>query len=105
MRKNNAEYEFLSLLGKFITEYLPISMNASPNTVSSYKCAFRLLFQYLEEDSEIKVGHITFEILDFNLLTGFFDWLVTVRKNSRTTAKQTYGGIIFFRRVCTVQEP
>lgn len=96
MGKNNAEYEFLSLLGKFITEYLPISMNASPNTVSSYKCAFRLLFQYLEEDSEIKVGHITFEILDFNLLTGFFDWLVTVRKNSRTTAKQRMGALSSF---------
>ena len=58
MRKSNVEYEFLSLLGKFITEYLPVSMNASPNTILSYKCAFRLLFQYLEEKTEIKTGHI-----------------------------------------------
>ncbi len=71
MRKNNAEYEFLSLLGKFITEYLPVSMNASPNTISSYKCAFRLLFQYLDENTEIQTGHITFETLNFNLLTNF----------------------------------
>lgn len=33
MRRSNAEFEFLSLLGKFFTEYLPISMNASPNTI------------------------------------------------------------------------
>ncbi len=34
MRKNNVEYEFLSLLGKFITEYLLVSMNASPRFCS-----------------------------------------------------------------------
>lgn len=96
MRKNNVEYEFLSLLGKFITEYLPVSMNASPNTILSYKCAFRLLFQYLEEKTEIKTGHITFEMLNFDLLTDFFDWLVTVRKNSRTTAKQRMGALSSF---------
>ncbi len=96
MRKNNTEYEFLSLLGKFITEYLPVSMNASPNTISSYKCAFRLLFQFLEENTEIKTGHVTFEMLNFDLLTNFFDWLVTVRKNSRTTAKQRMGALASF---------
>ena len=96
MRKNNAEYEFLSLLGKFITEYLPVSMNASPNTISSYKCAFRLLFLYLDENTEIQTGHVTFEMLDFNLLTNFFDWLVTVRNNSRSTAKQRMGALASF---------
>lgn len=34
MRKSNVEYEFLSLLGKFITEYLLVSMNASPRFCS-----------------------------------------------------------------------
>lgn len=71
-------------------------MNASPNTISSYKCAFRLLLQYLEENTEIKTGHITFEMLNFDLLTDFFDWLVTVRKNSRTTAKQRMGALASF---------
>ena len=69
MRKSNAEFEFLSLLGKFFTEYLPSSMNASPNTISSYKCAFRLLFQYLNEETDIETGHVTFEMLNFDLLT------------------------------------
>ena len=64
MKKNKSEYEFLSLLGRFITEYLPVSMNASKNTVSSYKCAFRLLFQYLEEQKGTDISQITFEMLD-----------------------------------------
>ena len=49
MKKNNSSNDFMSLLGRFFTEYLPNSMNASTNTVKSYKCAFRLLFQFLYE--------------------------------------------------------
>lgn len=96
MKKNKSEYEFLSLLGRFITEYLPVSVNASQNTVSSYKCAFRLLFQYLEEQKGTDISRVTFEMLDFDLLTGFFDWLVSDRKNSRTTAKQRMGALSSF---------
>ena len=57
MKKNDSKNEFISLLGRFFTEYLPVSVNASPNTIASYKCAFRLLFQYLNEETDIKIGH------------------------------------------------
>lgn len=39
MKKSNSEHEFITLLGRFFTEYLPVSVNASPNTIASYKCA------------------------------------------------------------------
>lgn len=84
------------LLGRFFTEYLPVSANASPNTIASYKCAFRLLFQYLNEETDIKTGRITFKVLDFDLLTKYFDWLVTTRKNSRSTAKQRLAALASF---------
>jgi integrase/recombinase XerD len=96
MKKSNSEHDFITLLGRFFTEYLPISVNASPNTIASYKCAFRLLFQYLDEKTEIKIGHITFEVLDFDLLTKYFDWLITTRKNSRATAKQRLAALASF---------
>jgi len=96
MKMNKSEFEFVSLLGKFFTDYLPVSMNASPNTIKSYKCAFRLLFEYLNDVTEIEAGKITFEMLNFDLLTGFFDWLVTERKNSRTTAKNRLGALSSF---------
>lgn len=73
-------------------------MNASPNTILSYKCAFRLLFQYLEERTEIKIGYITIEMLNFDLLTDFFDWLMTIRKNSKTTAKQRMRALVSFAK-------
>lgn len=96
MKKNDLENEFISLLGRFFTEYLPVSVNASPNTIASYKCAFRLLFQYLNEEADIRISHVTFEMLDFELLTKYFDWLITTRKNSRTTAKQRLAALASF---------
>ena len=96
MKKNDSKNEFISLLGRFFTEYLPVSVNASPNTIASYKCAFRLLFQYLNEETDIKIGHITFEALDFELLTKYFDWLITTRTNSRATAKQRLAALASF---------
>ena len=96
MKRNNAEYEFMTLLGRFFTEYLPSVVNASPNTILSYKCAFRLLFKYLDEETAIMVQHVTFEMLNFDCLTGFFDWLVNNRKNSRSTARQRLGALASF---------
>lgn len=94
--KKNSEYEFMNLLGKFFTEYLPKSMNASKNTIKSYKCTFRLLFNYLNEETDIELNHITFDSLNFDLLTSFFDWLVEKRKNSKITAKQRMGALASF---------
>lgn len=96
MKMNKAEFEFSSLLEKFFTSYLPFSVNASINTIESYKCAFRLLFQYLNEETEIDYSRITFGILGFDLLTKFFDWLAATRKNSRTTIKQRIGALSSF---------
>ncbi len=96
MKTNKSEFEFVSLLGKFFTDYLPISVNASPNTIKSYKCTFRLMFQYMGDVAKIDTGRITFEMLDFDLLTSFFDWLVIERKNSRTTAKIRIGALSSF---------
>lgn len=96
MKKHKTEFEFLSLLEKFFISYLPISINASSNTIESYKCAFRLLFQYLNDEAEINSSRITFEMLNFDLLSNFCDWLSTTRKNSRTTIKQRIGSLSSF---------
>lgn len=94
--KNKANIEFMSLLEKFLTDYLPFSLNAGSNTVKSYKCAFRLLFQYLKEEAGIELGKINFEVLNFELLLGFCNWLEISRGNSRTTVKQRMGALASF---------
>ena len=94
--KNKTQNTFLDLLCKYFTEYLTHSMNASKNTIVSYKCTFRLLFQYLGEEKQIKMSCLTFEMLNFDLLTDFFQWLIETRNNSRTTAKQRMGALASF---------
>lgn len=94
--KNNPEPGFTELLGRFFTEYLPNSVNASPNTITSYKCAFRLLFKYIQSETEIKICQIDFQKLNFGLLNDFFNWMINVRGNSRTTAKQRMGALASF---------
>ena len=37
MKKNNINYGFMQLLGKFFTGYLPKTINVSNNTIKSYK--------------------------------------------------------------------
>ena len=96
MRKSSNDNEFVNLLRRYITEYMPNSMNASPNTIKSYKCAFRLLLQFIKEKKNVDAGCVTFEILDFDLITGFVDWLINERGSSRPTAKQRMGALASF---------
>lgn len=94
--KTKTDNSFIPLLGKFFTEYLPISLNASPNTIASYKNAFRLLFQFLSDEAEMKIDQISFEAIDFEMLSRFCNWLTTTRKNSRTTVKQRLAALASF---------
>lgn len=94
--RSKANLEFFTLLEKFFTEYLPITLNASIHTIKSYKCAFRLLLQFLNDKNGITVSQISFEMLNFELLNNFFDWLSKERKNSRTTMKQRMGAMASF---------
>jgi len=96
MKNHESEFEFYELLRRFFVEYLPYTVNASPHTIVSYKSAFRLLFTYFAEKTDVKVGGITFMTLDFDQMNGFFDWLINERKNSRTTAKQRMGALSSF---------
>ncbi len=96
MRKSKAELEFLSLLEQFFTDYLPNLAYASKNTIVSYKCAFRLLLQFCAQMSKSNSKGITFEMLNYDLLSQFVDWLQNVRGNSRTTVKQRIGALSSF---------
>lgn len=71
----NKPSRFLELLNSFITNYMPCSIGASPNTVTSYKYAFRLLLEFMYSKKGIPADKISFEHLDFGTLTEFFHWI------------------------------
>lgn len=96
MKKTETGLEFLGLLEKYFNEYLPESLNASDHTITSYKCAFRLLFQFIQDETELKISHISFEKMDFDLINNFYNWLINTRNNSRSTVKQRMGALASF---------
>jgi len=92
----NKPSRFLELLNSFITNYMPCSIGASPNTVTSYKYAFRLLLEFMYSTKGISADKITFEQLDFGTLTEFLDWIEKDRGCSASTKNQRLSAIISF---------
>jgi site-specific recombinase XerD len=87
---------FLDLLENFFTEYMPCSAGLSANTIKNYKNAFRLLMKYLYNMRGINSDCITFDVLDFETINGFLNWLEQDRgcgiatRNQRLTALSSF---------------
>lgn len=87
---------FLELLNSYISSYLPCSIGSSPNTVKSYKFAFRLLLEFMYNKKGIQADDITFEQLDYETLTQFFSWIEKERGCSVSTKNQRLSAITAF---------
>ncbi len=92
----NKPSKFLELLNSYLTNYMPCSVGASPNTVTSYKYAFRLLLEFMYSTKGIPADEIAFEQLDFDTLTEFLDWIEKDRGCSASTKNQRLSAIISF---------
>ena len=62
----------MELLETFFDRHLPVSVGVSPNTIKSYKYAFRLLLEYMYNKHGIPAGDISFEDLNYENLTDFW---------------------------------
>jgi len=87
---------FLELLNSFVTEYLPGAVGASPNTIKSYKAAFRLLLKYMYQEKGISADQISFEALDYQTMIDFLSWLEKSRGCSATTKNQRLSALASF---------
>jgi site-specific recombinase XerD len=87
---------FLALLNSFVTEYLPGAVGASPNTIKSYKAAFRLLLKYLYQEKGIPADQISFEALNYQTMIDFLSWLEKSRGCSATTKNQRLSALASF---------
>jgi len=88
--------EFLETLDNFLNTYLPFSVGASPNTVKSYKSAFRLLLRYLYERKNICADKIEFADLNYETILDFLSWVETERGCSITTRNQRLSALSSF---------
>ncbi len=77
--------EVLEVLFDFVDIHMPTIAGLSENTIRLYKSCFRLLLTYLYDVKGIVPEAAKFSSLDYEVLTGFLDWLETEQKCSVST--------------------
>jgi len=88
----------LEKLTDFFDIYLTTIKGLSSNTITSYKYAFQLLFEYIYESSEIPPYKVTFDSLSNGTISSFLNWLETSRDCSVKTRNQRLGAIVSFAK-------
>ena len=69
--------DFAVSLRRFLTDHMAGLRGCSPNTISSYRDAFKLLICYFRDERSIPPERLTLERLDVTAVTGFLAWLRT----------------------------
>ncbi len=78
--------DFAVSLRRFLTDHLAGLRGCSPNTISSYRDAFKLLICYLRDERSIAPEQLTLELIDVTAITRFIAWLRADRHNTGPAA-------------------
>src|SRR5664279_1927074 len=97
--------DFAVFLRRFLTSHLAGLRGYSPNTIASYRDAFKLLICYFRDERCIPPERLTLELIDAGAITGFLDWLRTSRHNSASTGNQRLAAIDSFFAWMQTQDP
>lgn len=89
---------FLDVMEDFVSSYLPLEKGYSNKTVESYKTTYRLLLDYLYEHKNIPSDKVSFDKLDYEIITGFLNWLQEGRKCSTRTRNQRLAALSSFSK-------
>jgi len=88
--------EFLDTLESFLASYLPVSVGVSPNTIKSYKDAFRLLLIFMYEERQISADKVRFSDLNYETILSFLAWLESERGCGIKTRNQRLSALSSF---------
>ena len=94
------ENDFAKYLAYFLSRYLPGQQNVSPNTLSSYRDAFKLFLIFWDDEKGYRSELIRMCTVTKESVIEFLDWLEEKRKCSIATRNQRLAAIhAFFRYV------
>lgn len=97
--------DFAYYLSAFFTKYLPNECGLSPNTVSSYRDTFLLLFRYLRDEKSIRIERLQLKDFHKDLVGEFLDWIENGRHCSVTTRNVRLTAIHSFFRYLQFEYP
>jgi len=90
--------ELIPLLSEYFTTWLPEVKGVSKNTITSYKYAFQLLFEFTREVKGIPVEKVTFSNLANGVVTEFLSWLELKRNCTAVTRNQRRTALVSFAK-------
>jgi integrase/recombinase XerD len=93
------------LLQGFFTERLARQRDASPRTVAAYRDSFRLLLEFLHQQTGKQPSKLTLEDLDAARITAFLSYLENERGNSVRTRNARLTAIHSFFRFAALKAP
>jgi len=97
--------DFAVFLRRFLTGHLAGLRGYSPNTIASYRDAFKLLICYFRDQRSVPPDKLTLEQIDAAAITDFLTWLRTSRGNGATTCNQRLAALDSFFRWLQTQDP
>ena len=93
------------MIKRFFAEYLPISRNYSPNTISTYSETFTLFLRYLRDMKKISPSKISTSDLSADNILGFLNHLQAERKNGIKTRNARLAAIHSFVKFLLIEHP
>lgn len=94
-----------ALIQQFFTDRLCNQMEASPNTIASYRDTFRLLLRFASERTNRVPTKLKIEDLDMVLIGDFLVHVETQRRNSARSRNARLAAIRSFFRFVAMHEP
>lgn len=79
---------FYGTVRDYLTVYLPLQKECSPNTVKSYREGLNLFFSFIAESKDIRIYQIGFDDISPENLKDFVSWLQDERHCGKTTINQ-----------------
>ena len=96
---------FPVMLQSFFTDRLMRQRQASPNTITSYRDTFCLLFKFVQQRLNKQPSMLDIEDLDAPLIVDFLCWLEEERGNSARTRNSRLAAIHSFYKYAALRMP
>ena len=96
--------DFSRYLTGFLSDYLPVQKNVSPNTIKSYRDTFKLFLQFCQDDG-LPIEKVTMQYISDERVCRFLNWLEQERSSSISTRNLRLTAIHSFFRYAQVESP
>ena len=88
--------QLFTLLRDFLLAYLPNQRKASSNTVKAYRATLNQFLKYTAGQKNIPVLSVTFEMVTYETVNSYLDWLSEDRKAAPATRNNRLAAIRAF---------